>query len=213
MVFTVSVRDTSKQWENSVKDGTFRLPEECLHNSAVFQELFKYVPRRLPEFVRFDADAQRRIADASAYLLRPDIIKGVAQMGLLPIGSSPIFNMRRQITYSVPIRGRVRATVHLTHNPEELLSGNWARSKNFSEAEWAMGGELFRCLHAAAHYVTNYEGRLARSEEIIVNPMHMMAAADVIAYLLDPNDLTDYVYSEAEIKAFHETLQKEWREV
>ena len=37
--------------------------------------------------------------------------------------------------------------------------------------------------------------------------------ADMFAYLLDPNDLTNYSYSEVEKRKFHATLERELEEV
>lgn len=184
------------------------MPNDCLHNSAVLFELFKYVPIRLPEFTRFSGAEQKYVADVSAYLLRPDLLKGFCCGPMGVIGPQPV-KRDRIATYSVPIGGNVAPAVHLRNDPEDLKDKNW----RIPDSETEMGGELFRSLSAAVYFMTYYGEFTSAKPDKYLGLGHMMIAADVVAYLLDPKDLTDYVYSEAEIAAFHKTLEGELRTV
>ena len=214
MGFTVSVRDANRKWVKDVINRTFELPKDCYHNSVVLYELSRYIPLKLPEFGELPEDERKLIADVTAYLLRPDLIKGPASMDLVPFGPIPVTTgLLSEGSVDAIIDGEVpKPKVHFRNDPEDLYADDWRLPE---EGYHSIGAELYRCLHGAVYYVTDYEGKLQRKEKrIIENPMgQMMVAADVLAYLLIPSDLTDYQYTENEIDAFHNKLEREMREV
>lgn len=198
MSWPISIRDT-KYLENILKeDKEIDLPRECKWNSGVIYNLLQYADRVLPRFKLLSDKQARKVADSVAYLMRPDLIKqaGHSLFGVQPL---PEFIFLK-------IYGEDGVKVHLRNNPNEL-SEEW----NFHAGEYMnVGQELFRCYAATISWIP-------KMYEILDPESHSFQPAfrlsDMTTFLLVPNDLTDYEYSQEEIDNFNRSLIKRASEI
>ena len=198
MSFSVSVRDV-KPLDVALKTNQpIPLPQECRHNAAVFEQLLlKYGPRVLPSFSNLSSQDTRTIAESVAYLVRPDLIKS----GLILLGPNPVDPLTK------PLYGEDGELVHLANDPSSLspefrlLSGS---------PLCPQGAEFFRCYAGTFNSAKRILGTLGFGSGDCYKPS--WPRADMAAYLLDPRDLSDYRYGSGEVRKFHDTLDRQWRE-
>ena len=185
MVFTVSVRDLDKLEDDMRSGKKLEIPEECVHNSSVFYKLMDYVPsEKVPEMLSLTQGERKLMSDIVSYAVRPDLIK----RGRYSIGPTPL-----NPEYPKKLIG---GNVTIKNNPEDLKVKGWKIPDEYI----AVGAELFRCLGFARIVIPTVHPKFKNL------PFDL---ADSLAYLLEPDNLTDYLYTKEEINKFHETLMKE----
>jgi len=198
MSWPISIRDT-RYLENILKEGKeINLPQECKYNSEVIYGLLQYADKVLPRFKFLPNKEIRKISDSVAYLIRPDLIK---QVGHSLFGIQPLPEVMFPMIY-----GEDGIKVHLRNNPNEL-SEDW----DFHAGEYMnVGQELFRCYATTISWIP-------RMHEILDPENHSFQPAfklsDMTTFLLVPNDLTDYKYSQDEIDKFDKSLVKRALEI
>jgi len=201
MSFTVSVRDDRPLEERLRKGLDIEIPDECRHNSNVIYQILKYAPKVIPSFNNLEDGEVKKIADVAAFLIRPDLIKnGYALIGPKPFQQGDkikIVNESEEPEFSV----------HLRNNPEDLTPDFEVPAK---EPYLSHGAEYFRCYAGAISWIPGLYEKLD-PENHSLNPVFKMA--DLTAHLIDPDDLTDYRYSDEEISNFHKTLRREMEEI
>lgn len=186
MVFTVSVRDIEKLEYDLNSGKKIKFPEECKRNSKVIYELFNHISsEKVPELSQLTEKEKRLMSNVVAYAMRPDLIKGsYSLLGPKPLNSD----------YPKKLISRKKVT--LRNNPDDLKNREWKIPNEYL----TIGSELFRCLSFARVSIPSVQSKFKHL------PFDL---ADALAYLLNPEDLTDYLYTKEEIDKFHETLMKE----
>lgn len=187
MVFTVSVRDTEKL-ENDLRLGKkVKFPEECEHNSKVIYTLLNQIPsEKIPELSQLTEEEKRLMSNIVAYAMRPDLIK---ERVYSPIGPQPL-------RAEYPKKLISRKKIIPRNNPDNLKNEEWKIPDEYIK----IGSELFRCFSFARASIPSIQSKFKHL------PFDL---TDALAYLLNPEDLTDYIYTKEEIDKFHETLMKE----
>jgi hypothetical protein len=169
-----------------------KFPEECEHNGEIIYELLGRVPyERVPELSQLSEEEKKLMGSVVAYIIRPDLIKG----GYALIGPNPLGPPDE---YPKKLISQKEAT--LRNDPGDMKRRSWKLPEEYC----TIGGELFRCLCAATSYIPSVSSKFKGL------PFNL---ADAIAYLLDPEDLTDYLYTKKDIDKFDRTLKREIAEV
>ena len=203
MTYKVSVRDT-RELEKRLRAGLeVNLPEECEHNRDVLLFLLEnYGSKVVPAFSSLSSKEKGIIADAVAYLVRPDLIISPEEHFVLPIP------LRDRGVIRISTGDKV--SVHLRNDPGVLYPG-FKLPKDIGEEYREIGKEFFRCYAATISFMPGMSRKL---EPVDGNTFgSAFPLTDMTAYLLDPMDITDYRYSEGEVDRFHETLARQKREI
>ena len=203
VVYPVTIKDTS-ELERRLKedlDISSLLSKDMAHNSSVIFELMKYSERVLTNLKDLTNQDKKKIADSVAYFMRPDFIKGRRELEL------PFIPRYVESTDNSPRKTKV----HLANDPL-ILTPDWTLNKESSPDFNVLslrGAELFRCYLATISYAKNMAAKLD-SEGNSHSPAFKLA--DTTAYLIVPEDLRNYKYTEEEKRLFDEEINKINRE-
>jgi hypothetical protein len=184
MAYRVAVRD-HRMLEAALRKGEpLPLPDECRRNSSVIYEVLKQVYRVLPRFASLSETEIRNIADIASYAMRTDqIIRG--KLNMVPPPHLPLAFGENGIF----------------RNPPSDLCSSWEfRPEN--DEEHSRGAEFFRCYCCAGELMPGLPARLGHNGSFET----AFLLSDVTTYLLNPNVLVDYRYTEQELKKFGQKL-------
>jgi len=215
MSYTVSVRDTVELEKRLKRGEGINLPEECHRNARIIYTLLQYVERVLPTFKDLSREEVKRIAEATAYMIRPDtLVEGdCTQVLLSSVVFVPPFLSQKKYQKSF---GEDGIEVHLMNNPDELNEGWWAFWHNNYGGEndryAARAGEFFRCYWAIIQWMPGIADKLGK-HPLCSSHDHAIKLADVMAFLLNPNDLDDYSYAHEEKTTYQKRLIKQMKEI
>ena len=192
--WTVSVRDYDKL-KHALENGEkFQYPEECRHNSNVIREILKYAPKILPTFGGLSENEIGSISDIVSYVMRPDlVINGFGLVGPQPLRKAMPAQSEKAYTTSIKLAG----------DPNKI-------TPDFEKEDdpGFRTAELFRCYCCVLDCMPQLYDKLIPGESHLGPAFRL---ADLTGYLLSPEDLTDYSYTEGEIENFNKVLGGEVR--
>lgn len=207
MTFRHIIRDC-KELESRLRNGQeLELPEECEHNSRVIYHLLQYADKAVPECLALSDQEIRTMAKSMAYIMRTDIIKS----GISAIGPVPYL---KGLTDSFGDYNNVGVKINLRNDPNEL-NEKWELPEPPSELndsqDWEIEKQFNRSVYLGSYVwkIADWMGLWDRLPYIDT----ALRIGDVLAFLLNPNDLVDYNYSPREIQKFHEVLEEQIKEV
>lgn len=198
MAFKIQIRNFEK-WEKDIIKGHIEIPKECENNALIFSWILnEYAPKVVPNLKNLYSEEIQTIAKSIAYMVRSDLLKSNIQEIFLP-----------PFQIKIP-KEKYFVNIELLNNPEKLYEGwraFWHGKFGQEENTYAhRAAELFRCYWGTIYKMPNLEGRL-----YIKNKCFGCASdlADVTAYLVNPENLTDYEYTSKEKNKFNKKLVKQ----
>jgi hypothetical protein len=206
MSYVVSVRNTKILEEAVTARRELSWGPEISHNAKVLLGVLKYADLVIPKFSAVTQGQKELMAHSVCYLLRPDLVKNanavrVVELGgrkfattTLGFGPCPL-GKRTQTPVTLPDDIKV----HLRNDPSTL-------GPSFHKHGGDVGAEFFRCFAATIEWMPDLVEKLGYKNNSFAAAFKF---ADLTAYLLDPNDLVDYTYSETEEDDFSRRLRRD----